>query len=403
MADANTAWMDNWLNSQQSYWKAWSEMAQSGMKGPEAVKTPWADGLNQWWRSVSPMTPPDGRALFDKLMDVSRGYFTMAENFVGGTGKQSGMDSLNGWFENMQKACGDWMKTGGMHTEGKHKDMMAFWDLPMDTWQRFAANVMPMPGDFTQAFHPEGSRQTMDQMRGEVNRFLSIPAVGYSREFQEQYQILAQRLSDYAAAVGAYQTAFGKLAMETNEEFQATVQEMARKGETLDSLRAIYDKWVEMSESAYARFVMTDEYQTLYGKLVNTLLSVKQQMARMVDQNLEAMHMPTHAEISTLQQRQQELRRENLRLRGELKQMAADIKALQEQKADPRQTAPKPVKPAPAKSAPTKPAAKPAAPRRAAAKPAAKPAMKAAAKPAPKVAAKATPVKRGKPVTGKSR
>lgn len=365
MADPNTAWMENWLSTQQKYWNAWAEMAQSGMKTPEVPKNPWADGISQWWQAVSPMTPPSGRDVFDKLMDVSRGYFSMAEKFMNSAGKETGMEAMNGWFENMQNTWNDWMKNGGlMRPDAQHKSMMTFWDLPLDTWQRLAANIIPMPGDFTQAFHPEGAS---DHMRGQVNRFLSIPAVGYSREFQEQYQILGQRMTDYAAAVQAYQMGFGKLAVETTQEFQASVQEMAKDGKSLGTLREIYDKWVEMSEAAYARFVMTEEYQSIYGRLVNNLLAVKHQMARIVDGNLEAMHMPTHAEISTLQRRQQELRRENLQLRKE-------IKAIQRQIEDMRANA---LKPAAAPAA--KPAVKASAPK-AAAKPATRRPVKAPVK-----------------------
>ncbi|NTV96723.1 MAG: class III poly(R)-hydroxyalkanoic acid synthase subunit PhaE [Thiobacillus sp.] len=386
MADPNFAWMDDWLKGQNNYWKAWSEMAMGGMKAPEPAKMPWAAGLDQWWQNVSRLAPVSGREVFDKLMDVSRGYFSMAEKFAGSTGaagKDAGMQALNGWLESMQKAWGDWMNGGMPNLGGQNKNMMAFWDLPMDTWQRLAANIVPMPGDFTQAFHPEGASE---KVRGEVNRFLSIPAVGYARESQEQYQILGQRMVDYAAAVNAYQMGFGKLAMETTQEFQQTAQEMAKDGQGMDSLRAIYDKWVEMSEAAYARFVMTEEYQTLYGRLVNNLLAVKQQMGRMVDQNLEAMHMPTHAEIVTLQRRQQELRRENLKLRKDVKDIRQEFEALRQQVS---QAAAQPAStpaPAAAEAAPKpapRPAAKPAAAKPAAAKPAAKPAApKTAAKPA---------------------
>jgi class III poly(R)-hydroxyalkanoic acid synthase PhaE subunit len=356
VADPNTAWMENWLNTQQKYWNAWTEMAQSGIKTPEVPKNPWADGISQWWQAVSPMTPPSGRDVFDKLMDVSRGYFSMAEKFMNSAGKQNGMDAMNGWFENMQNTWNDWMKSGGlMRPDAQHKSMMTFWDLPLDTWQRLAANIIPMPGDFTQAFHPEGAS---DHMRGQVNRFLSIPAVGYSREFQEQYQILGQRMTDYAAAVQAYQMGFGKLAVETTQEFQASVQDMAKEGKSLGTLREVYDKWVEMSEAAYARFVMTEEYQSIYGRLVNNLLAVKHQMARIVDGNLEAMHMPTHAEISTLQRRQQELRRENLQLRKDIKAIQRQVEALLARELMPseaREAAPKAA--SPAKAAP-KPAAR---------------------------------------------
>lgn len=359
VADAN--WMDGWLNAQQSYWKAWTDLAQQGIKKPEMPRNPMVDGLNKWWQAVSPMTPPDGRDVFEKLMEVSRGYYSLVERFMGSTQDAKGAETaINGWLDGMQKMWGEWLQ-GGMprsFTEvGQHfKGLSTFWDLPMDTWQRLAANVMPMPGDFTNAFHPEGG------VHEQVNRFLSIPAVGYTRESQEQFQILAQRQMDYAMATQAYQMAFGKLAMNTSQKFQQSLRERGEANKPITSLRELYDQWVEMSEAAYADFVMTEEYQTLYGRLVNTLLALKQQMARMVDQTLEAMHMPTHAEISTLQCRQQEVRRENLRLRKELKAMQAQIDDLRDAmlKARVEQPAASPAAATPA------PAPRKAAPRQAA-------------------------------------
>jgi class III poly(R)-hydroxyalkanoic acid synthase PhaE subunit len=381
VADPKNAWMESWLNTQQNYWKAWSDMAQNGIKTPEAPKNPWADGINQWWQAVSPMAPPSGRDVFDKLMDVSRGYFSMAEKFMNSAGKETGMEAMNGWLENMQGSWNDWMKNGGlMRPDAQHKSMMTFWDLPLDTWQRLAANVIPMPGDFTHAFHPEGAR---DQMSGQVNRFLSIPAVGYSREFQEQYQILGQRMVEYSTAVHDYQTSFGKLAVETTQEFQASVQEMAKEGKSLGSLREIYDKWVEMSEAAYARFVMTQEYQSLYGRLVNNLLAVKQQMARIVDGNLEAMHMPTHAEISTLQRRNRSCAEKILQLRKDIKAIQQQLEAMRQRDLQPT--------PAPKAAAAKTPGVAKAPAAKAVAKPATKAPAKTTAKPAAKAAAPAKP------------
>ncbi len=408
MADANSAWMDNWLNSQQGYWKAWSDMAQSGMKAPEMAqmqmpKMPWTEGLDQWWKTVSHMAPPDGRAMFDKLMDASRGYFAMAEKFTQSAGKKPGLDTLNSIFEQAQKGWQDLLSGA---TTQRPKDTMAFWDLPLDTWQRFAANIVPMPGDFTQAFHPDSTHRHAEAVRGQVNNFLSIPAVGYTRESQEQSQSLVRLMGDYAAAMQAYQAAFGNLAMETGQEFQAAVQAMAQKGESLDSLRAIYDMWVDMSETAYARFVMTEKYQALYGNLVNSLMAVKQQGARMVDQSLEAMHMPTHAEIDTLQFRQQEQRRENLRLRKELKETRLELANLRQTvealaEAVARKPAEKPVtKPVEVVPAPAKPAAMPVAAKTAAP---AKPAAKVAAKPAAKPAAAKQPAAAAKPAARKAK
>jgi class III poly(R)-hydroxyalkanoic acid synthase PhaE subunit len=389
-------WTESWMNSQQNYWKAWADLAQRGMKAPEAPKNPLAEGLTQWWQTVSPMAPPVGREVFDKLMDVSKGYFSLAERFMSGAQAtpDGGMAAINGWLEGMQKMWGDWSQMGtafrpeGMFPHEQFKGLTTFWDLPMDTWNRLAATVMPMPGDFTQAFHPEGGNPVHQQ----VNKFLSIPAVGYSRESQEQFQILAQRQMDYMSATQAYQMAFGKLGMESAKGFQTSLQERVKEGKQITSLRELYDQWVEMSEAAYAEFVMTQEYQTLYGRLVNTLLALKHQMARMVDQTLEAMHMPTQAEISTLQFRQQELRRDNLKLQKELKAIQAQLETMRQSmlqaKAAPSApvagvvTAPAKVA-APKKVAVVKTAAPKAAPKAAPAKAAPKPAAKpVAAKPA---------------------
>ncbi len=371
-------WMDGWLESQQKYWNAWSDMAQRGMKAPEAPKHPLADGLNQWWQAVAPMTAPAGREVFDKLMDASKGYYALAERFMSGdqSKRDGGMGAINDWLDGMQKMWGEWPKTGSpFHLDQQFKGLTTFWDLPMDTWNRLAANAMPMPGDFTQAFHPEG----VNPMRDQVSKFLSIPAVGYTRESQEQYQVLGQRHMDYLSAMQAYQAAFGGLGMETTKAFQQSLQERAKEGKPISSLRELYDQWVEMSEAAYADFVMTKEYQSLYGRLVNSLLALKQQMGRMVDQTLEAMHMPTHAEIRTLQCRQQETRRENLRLRKEIREINQQLEAL-------RQSLLKSAT-APAASVNAKPAAT-SVPAETA--PAAKPASTEVRKPATKAAPKTT-------------
>jgi class III poly(R)-hydroxyalkanoic acid synthase PhaE subunit len=378
-------WTESWMNSQQNYWKAWADMAQRGMKAPEAPKNPFADGLAQWWQSVSPMAPPSGRDAFDKLMDVSKNFFSMAERFMSGAQAKpdGGMEAINGWLDGMQKTWSDWSQMGsafrpeGMFSKDQFKGMNTFLDLPMDTWNRMASNVMPMPGDYTHAFQQNSTQPMQDQ----ISKFLSVPAVGYSRESQEQYQILAQRQMDYMAATQAYQMAFGKLGMESTKGFQAALQTRMKEGKPISSLRELYDQWVEMSEAAYAEFVMTEEYQTLYGRLVNTLLALKQQMARMVDQNLEAMNMPTRTEISTLQCRQQELRRDNLKLHKELKGMQAQLEAMRQSMLQ-TQAAPKAAVPAakaePAKAEPAK-TVKAAAPKVATPKAAVKP---AAAKPA---------------------
>lgn len=339
MSQAND-WIEGWLKAQQGYWRAWEDMARqaAGGKTPQdAHRQRLGEGLEQWWKTVSALAPTDGRAVFDKLMQASQGYFALAERMLAGGGNEvPAAEALEKWLDGLRKTWAEWSTAGAtgfsapwMARPGQGdrpmQGMATFWDLPMDTWNRMVATVMPIPGDFTQALHGGGEHPLRDQ----ANRFLSMPTVGYTREAQEQAQQLARRQLDYFAASQAYQAAFGKLGLQSVDAFQRALR--ARDGDPLTSLRELYDLWVEISEAAYADFVMTEEYQALYGRLVNSLLALKQQLALMVDQSLEAMHMPTHAEITTLQSRQQALRRDNQRMIHEINCLKKEVNLLHQQ------------------------------------------------------------------------
>lgn len=337
-------WMEDWLHAQHNYWAAWTDLARRGAQpsqaGAEPPKSPLADGLEQWWRAVAPLAPPAGREVFDKLVAVSKGYFTLAERFLGSVQDQDGGSAaIDAWLAGMRQMGSAWPQGEGTNPF-------------LDAWQRLAAKLMP--GDFTQDFPGAGTQAMQDQ----VKRWLAMPTLGYTREFQAQLQLLAQRQMDYLAATQAYQAACAKLGVETTQAFQHALGERAGAGKPISSLRELYDQWVEMSEAAYAEFVMTPEYQALYGRLVNTLMALRQATARLVDQGLEAMHLPTQAELATLQARQQELRRDNLHLRKEIESIQAQLEALRPPAPPPRPEPAARPKPARAK-APAAASAKP--------------------------------------------
>jgi len=86
--------------------------------------------------------------------------------------------------------------------------------------------------------------------------------------------------------------------------------------------------WVDGSEEAYAKFAMSDEYQVVYGDLVNALMRVRKDMNELVEHQYELMNIPTRSEVDTMQGRQQENRRENRQLRHEIAQLRAQVERL---------------------------------------------------------------------------
>ncbi len=115
------------------------------------------------------------------------------------------------------------------------------------------------------------------------------------------------------------------------ERLSKKIIDRAEQGEEIKSLREAYDLWVDCCEEAYNDIVFTKAYQDAYGNLVNALMALKHHSQGMVDEFMGALNMPTHKGVTTLQCRQQELRRELMEIRSRLGEHVskADLKGVQ--------------------------------------------------------------------------
>jgi len=320
--DPNPFSPDTWMEAQRKYWEAWQDMARQASKATGGQKpaggSPWTQGLDQWWQSVSPALPPDARTFYQHLVDLGRGYFSMAENVMDGQA-QTPTDAFKTWMDQLSQT----LRSNGLHASSQdpNRDFMAFWQMPMDTWQRAVSAFTPLPGDMMKGLHTAGAGGFGQDMHEHLDRFLSTPGVGYSRENQAQYQELSRRLLNYQQACQTYQTGMSRVALESMDRFRARLDDAARREKPISSMRELFNEWVDVCEEVYGEHAMSDEYARHYGEMVNALMAVKQQGSLLVDEMLEGFNIPTRNEISTLQQRLQETRREMQRMARELAAM----------------------------------------------------------------------------------
>jgi len=310
----NSFWNNDWMETQQKYWQTWSDMSQKAMGMSKPAATPWENALNHWWQAVSPAAPTAGKDFMEKMLDQGKVFFRMAEEFSGnlGAGGASGDwgKAMESAFANMQQAFGGGPQQGD---DALHK-MMAFWEMPFDNWQRMVSSLSLTPGDVLR-------NMPHDQVNEHLNRFLSAPGLGYTREEQGQYQELTRCGMEYQQAMQAYMQFFSGLGLKSVERMRDKLGQTAQEEKVIDTARGLYDLWVSSCEDVYSEEVMTPEYAQLNGRLVNALMALKQRMAVMVDESLGAMNMPTRSELRTLQDRLQETRRENKTMRRELDQL----------------------------------------------------------------------------------
>ncbi|MES9866604.1 MAG: class III poly(R)-hydroxyalkanoic acid synthase subunit PhaE [Candidatus Thiodiazotropha sp. LLP2] len=337
-------WNEDWMKVQQQYWENLTDMSRKAM-GVETPKSPMESAMDHWWQTISPSSNDMTGNFMGKMMEQTKNYFRMAEGYYGHAHDSANwMDAANRTVSDLQKMFSGSLDNvfNGTETAGDdamHK-MMAFWEMPMDNWQRMVSSLSLMPGDML---------RNMPSQDG-LERFLSAPGLGYMREEEGQYKKLTNSVLQYQRSLGEYMQFFSNLGLLSANRMKDKIQEVSESGKQIDSARGLYDLWVSSSEEVYGEQVMTPEYAKIHGSLVNSLMKLKQRLGHVVDEALGGLNMPTRRELRTLQDRLQESRRES-------KSMKAEIELLKEQMIELRSTAtsqPKttsakvPAKPAPA-------------------------------------------------------
>ena len=299
---------------------------------------PMTDYMNQWWKLVSPSLPEGGTELYSKLLEQGQLYSFMAEqlstllNNIGMAGKIS-----EDWQKNLDQQFDELKKlftSGNPETSKVMHNMMGAWQLlPMDTLQRTLSSASVMPGDFLEDFKPHDLDKVTD-------KFLSIPGVGYTREHQEQVQAGIKLWNEYQKTYQEYNNAMSLTGIHALEKMRLKILEMYKQGEEINSLREIYDLWVDCNEDAYADYVYSDEFSELYGRLTNALMALKQHGRNIVDEILGALNMPTRRSMSTMQVRQQELRRDYKHTTRKIESLEREIEKLKAGKNSGRESSP---------------------------------------------------------------
>ncbi|MDJ0739590.1 MAG: class III poly(R)-hydroxyalkanoic acid synthase subunit PhaE [Gammaproteobacteria bacterium] len=304
------------------------------------ASNPFAGLLDQWWSTVSPKFDGDVGSIAQRFYDMGKSFMSMSEGLFGAAGQEQPDAAMEMWMSSMQAALQQWITQIQNNMDMITPDLPGISGTTLSTWAQFADSVAPWLNmsqsylkDIAEGHLPGGIEMPgVGAAQEQFCRALSVPGLGYTREQQERFQELARHLLDYHDALRAYKLAFAKTALASLNAVQAHLRELHEKGEKIESMRALYDMWVDASETAYADFAMSDEYQVVYGDLVNALMSVRQDMNQLAEQQYRLMNIPTRSEIDTMQHRQQENRRENRQLRHEV----AELRALVEKMSKPQ-------------------------------------------------------------------
>jgi class III poly(R)-hydroxyalkanoic acid synthase PhaE subunit len=384
--------MKDWADAQRKYWETWSDFARksgapmfgagNGQGGPGnpfagfnpfannpyaqnpfaqnpfaamgsgqnpfaqnpfaafgAGEHPFVGAMEQWWSTLKPDMEGDLGSVAERFFDMGKSFMSMAEGLFGAAGQDQPDAAMQMWMSSMQAALAQWITQIQNNMDLVTPDLPGVSGTTLSTWAQFADSVAPWLNmsqsylkDVAEGHLPGGIEMPgVGAAQEQFCRALSVPGLGYTREQQESLQQLARHLLSYHDALRAYKLAFAKTALASLDSVQKRLQAMHEEGKKIESLRGLYDMWVDASEEAYADFAMSDEYQVVYADLVNTLMQVRKDLNAMAEHQYQLMNIPTRSEIDTMQHRQQEMRRDNRRLEHELARLRAEVERLAKQ------------------------------------------------------------------------
>jgi class III poly(R)-hydroxyalkanoic acid synthase PhaE subunit len=312
----------DWMESQRKIWQTWTDVGLNAMSNKAIATSPWENAMNHWWSTLSPTAPDASKQFMDKLMEQSKLFMKMTDELYRKMGTGGGVEDWNTLVQKTFIAPFGKLSANQDEQNEAMRRMLAFWEMPLDTWQRMVSSMSLLPGDALRNMHHE------HLLKDNLQRLLSAPGLGYTREQQGKYNELAKQALQYQTALYDYMQFFSKVGLQSSERMQQRLTELSNSGTVIDTAHGLYDLWVDCCESIYAEQVMTHEYAMLYSKLINTLMAFKHRLTIIVDESLGAMNMPTRAELHTLQDRLQETRRENKRLRHDIEELKTLVAAL---------------------------------------------------------------------------
>jgi len=340
-------WSKDWQALQNQYWTAWTDLTRQSGATPDA-STPWHEGLEQWSRMFGSAGKQSEAT--ERLMSSAKSYLSLMQSMLAfAAGKDAGVVNMPSWLDAMR---------GGMSIPGFDPsifgkvpgfDPSMFGKMPgfdpamfgkvpgfdpsmfakvpgfdpsmLNSAPGFDASLLDNPmakalreisGQGVRGFQQlaEGAAPMLQQMQAEGVSWLKAPAFGYLREHQEHYQKMALAFVEYQEANKAYNALIMKSSQRSFEILELKLADRSEPGRQIDSVRALYDLWVDSAEEAYAEIALSDEFRKVYGDVVNSQMRVRSQMQQEVERIGVDLGMPTRTELNSVHKRMHDLRRE---------------------------------------------------------------------------------------------
>lgn len=285
-------WSNDWQAMQRQYWNAWSDATRSNMVQVPPASTPWHEGIEQW----SQMYGGSGKQsdATERVLGSAKAYVGMMQSLLStATGKNADGQAFQTWIEAMRNGFNLPGMDAAMQNNPLASMLGGITGPGAHGFDQLSAVFAPM----------------LEQAREENMSWLRMPTFGYSREQDEEKQHALVAFADYQRALRKYNALILKSSQLSFGILESKLAERAEPGRQIETMRALYDLWVDAAEEAYAQVASSEEFRKAYGELVNAQMRVRAAMQKQVERVSSDLGMPTRTELNSVHRRLHDLRR----------------------------------------------------------------------------------------------
>ena len=303
--------LEDWQAMSKQYWNAWADATRNafGAGASQAAdgKLPWHEGLEQWSRLFDANKATANQSdVVEHLLAGARSYFSLLQTLA-----EKGTDGEadpQAWTDAVRQS---------FNFPGADAALI---DNPL------ARAMRELAGNGAKGF--EQMMANLQPAMSEARAWLDMPAFGYAREHQEHYQRMAKAWLDYQHETNRYNALIARASKRAFEVFEDKLAERGEPGRQVESVRALYDLWVDAAEDAYAEIALSAEFREVYGALVNAQMRVRRNVQQEVEKVSNDLGVPTRTEIDSIGKRVHALHRDAKNQAESLPALVAEVAAL---------------------------------------------------------------------------
>ncbi len=127
---------------------------------------------------------------------------------------------------------------------------------------------------------------------------INTPALGITREYQEDWTELTNLRQDHDTALRSFGDLFQDFTRRAGESFVASVS-----ADDAQDFSVLCRKWIDCCEKEFQTIAQTPEFSERLGEMINTNLRLLQHSNRMQEKAAELQGQPTRGELNEMQRR----------------------------------------------------------------------------------------------------